>query len=150
MNDFICKEITTGYFRRWPSLNMPWPCRVLFEQWLLPQLKKNLNYMEPGITLLYLKDLPLGQNLNNHLIYINFPLRSSFLNIIERGNFSPTPKNFAVIRRAGLWCIQFFAEYFLSWKHTFRSPCPLFIIAGRKDKLPKSQRMLNLRESKWC
>jgi hypothetical protein len=43
--------------------------------------------MEPGITLLYLKDLPLGQNLNSHLIYINFLFSPSFLNIIERGIF---------------------------------------------------------------
>jgi len=41
--------------------------------------------MEPGITLQYLKDLLLGQNLNNHLIYINFLFSRSFLNIIERG-----------------------------------------------------------------
>jgi len=37
MNDFICKEITTGYFHRWPSLTAPWPCReYYFEQWFLP------------------------------------------------------------------------------------------------------------------
>ena len=113
MNDFICKEITTGYFHMVAVANNTLTMqRVLFEKWLLLHLKENLDYVEPGITLLYLKDLPLDQNMNNHLMYTNFLFSRSFLIIIERGIFflHVTPKNFAVIRWIRLRCIPYSAE----------------------------------------
>lgn len=85
MKNLIFKEVSdTGYFQMVAVASHAMTMQiVLYEQWLLPHLKKkNLYYTEPGITPLYLKDLPLSQNLNDYLMYIIFLFSLSFLNII--------------------------------------------------------------------